>query len=77
MRDEPAAGEHIQGALHCLAHRGPDDEGTYAAGRAVLGHRRLSIIDTSAAAHQPFTDEGGRYTIVFNGEAFNFKELRA
>lgn len=76
-RGKPANGDSIHAALHCLAHRGPDDEGTYAAGRAVLGHRRLSIIDTSAAAHQPFTDEGGRYTIVFNGEAFNFKELRA
>jgi len=43
----------------------------------VLGHRRLSIIDTSSAGHQPFTDSGGRYTIVFNGEVFNFQALRA
>lgn len=42
-----------------------------------MGHRRLSIIDTSAAGHQPFTDEGGRYTMVFNGEVFNFQNLRA
>lgn len=60
-----------------MAHRGPDDEGCYANGRAVLGHRRLSIIDTSSAGHQPFTDEEGRYTMVFNGEVFNFRELRA
>lgn len=64
-------------ALHALAHRGPDDEGLYQQGRAVLGHRRLSILDTSAAGHQPFTDNGGRYTIAFNGEVFNFQELRA
>lgn len=67
----------IREALHAMAHRGPDDEGGYTKGRAVLGHRRLSIIDTSAAGHQPFTDAGGRYTMVFNGEVFNFQELRA
>ncbi|MBK6629153.1 MAG: asparagine synthase (glutamine-hydrolyzing) [Flavobacteriales bacterium] len=69
--------ERIRAALACIAHRGPDDEGVHRAGRAVLGHRRLSIIDTSAAGHQPFTDLEGRYTIVFNGEVFNFAELRA
>ncbi len=67
----------IHEALRCIAHRGPDDEGVHRSGRAVLGHRRLSILDTSAAGHQPFTDEGGRYTIAFNGEVFNFPELRA
>ncbi len=67
----------MQDALRCLAHRGPDDEGTYERGRSMLGHRRLSILDTSAAGHQPFTDNGGRHTIAFNGEIFNFRELRA
>jgi asparagine synthase (glutamine-hydrolysing) len=66
----------MSAALKALAHRGPDDEGLYQQGRAVLGHRRLSILDTSAAGHQPFTDNGGRYTIAFNGEVFNFQELR-
>lgn len=74
---KPATGDRIAAALQCIAHRGPDDEGVYTAGRAVLGHRRLSIIDTSSAGHQPFTDDGGRYTIAFNGEVFNFQELRA
>ncbi|WKZ66632.1 MAG: asparagine synthase (glutamine-hydrolyzing) [Flavobacteriales bacterium] len=73
----PPVDDRIGEALACLAHRGPDDEGTYRKGNAVLGHRRLSIIDTSAAGHQPFTDDGGRYTIAFNGEVFNFQELRA
>lgn len=71
------ADDRIALALQCIAHRGPDDEGIYRNGRAVLGHRRLSVIDTSAAGHQPFTDDGGRYSMVFNGEVFNFQELRA
>lgn len=75
--DLPLTDDRITAALKCIAHRGPDDEGVYRQGRAVLGHRRLSIIDTSAAGHQPFTDAGGRYTMVFNGEVFNFHELRA
>ncbi len=73
----PTTGDRIQAALQCIAHRGPDDEGVHASGRAVLGHRRLSVIDTSEAGHQPFKDSSGRYTIAFNGEVFNFKELRA
>jgi len=64
-------------ALRGMAHRGPDDEGWSIQGRAALGQRRLSIIDTSAAGHQPLVDLGGRYSIVFNGEAFNYRELRA
>jgi asparagine synthase (glutamine-hydrolysing) len=71
------AEERMRAALQCIAHRGPDDEGLLTAGRATLGQRRLSIIDTSAAGHQPFVDDGGRYVITFNGEVFNFKELRA
>jgi len=73
----PATGERIDAALQCIAHRGPDDQGVFRNGRAILGQRRLSIIDTSPLGHQPFTDEGGRYTITFNGEVFNFQELRS
>lgn len=73
----PATGDRIHAALQCIAHRGPDDEGIYTSGSAVLGHRRLSILDTSSNGHQPFTDQGGRYTIAFNGEVFNFQALRA
>lgn len=77
LRDASGAEPELSRALRTIAHRGPDDEGLFRSGRTALGHRRLSIIDTSAAGHQPFTDGGGRYTIAFNGEVFNFKELRA
>ncbi len=57
-------------------HRGPDDRGTFSADGISLGHNRLSIIDLSPAGHQPMDVLGGRYTIVFNGEIYNFQELR-
>ncbi len=60
-----------------LVHRGPDDEGVYAKGCAGLGHRRLSIIDLSAAGHQPMTNEDGTVWIVFNGEIYNFPSLKS
>ncbi|HSH65086.1 MAG TPA: asparagine synthase (glutamine-hydrolyzing), partial [Bacteroidia bacterium] len=66
----------IQVATQSLINRGPDGGGTYIHNKLALGHRRLSIIDTSDAANQPFTDIEGRYTIVFNGEIFNYKQLR-
>jgi asparagine synthase (glutamine-hydrolysing) len=62
-----------------LVHRGPDDEGLFVApgGRAGLGFRRLRIIDLSAAANQPMPNEDGTIRVVFNGEIYNFRELRA
>jgi asparagine synthase (glutamine-hydrolysing) len=61
------------------AHRGPDDVGVYhdSGGRCLLGHRRLSILDLSPAGHQPMSDPEGLVQIVFNGEIYNFRELRA
>ena len=50
--------------MHVIKHRGPDDEGVYVAGAVGLGQVRLSILDLSAAGHQPMTDETGRYTMA-------------
>src|SRR5689334_16117043 len=63
-------------ATEALAKRGPDAGGTFIDGPVALGHRRLSIIDMSAHANQPFSDHSGRYKIVFNGEIFNYRELK-
>ena len=62
----------------CLAHRGPDDSGIWVdAGMGVgLGHRRLSILDLSPAGHQPMVSHCGRYVLTFNGEIYNYLELR-
>ena len=60
-----------------IAHRGPDAEGVYVDDQVALGHRRLSIIDLSAEANQPMWDYSGRYALVFNGEIYNYKEVRA
>jgi asparagine synthase (glutamine-hydrolysing) len=68
--------ENAEIALKTLSLRGPDGNGIFKDAKAVLCHSRLAIIDTSDAASQPFSDSTGRFTIVFNGEIFNFKELR-
>ncbi len=64
-------------ATHCLDHRGPDAFGTHFEDNAALGHRRLSIIDLSEEANQPMKDETGRYIMVYNGEIYNYREVRA
>lgn len=67
----------IRRMTDCMAHRGPDAAGLYSDGPAALGHLRLSIIDLSSAANQPFTDASGRYVMVFNGEMYNYNEVRS
>jgi asparagine synthase (glutamine-hydrolysing) len=57
-------------------HRGPDDSGVVSHGSVCLGSRRLSIIDLSPAGHMPMADDSGRFAIVYNGEVYNFAELR-
>lgn len=59
-----------------LKHRGPDDEGIWIGGNIGLGHRRLSIIDLSSAGHQPMSDSEKKIWITYNGEIYNFLELR-
>jgi asparagine synthase (glutamine-hydrolysing) len=75
---------HIQSMLQSIEHRGRDDEGIFTSdpidqeGRQVcLGHRRLAIIDTSSAGHQPMVSSDGRFVITFNGEIYNYRELKA
>jgi asparagine synthase (glutamine-hydrolysing) len=60
-----------------MAHRGPDNEGVFHSGQICLAHRRLSIIDLSDAANCPFTDASGRYVLVFNGELYNYREVKS
>jgi asparagine synthase (glutamine-hydrolysing) len=58
-----------------LAHRGPDDQGLFIDKNIGLGHRRLSILDVSAAGHQPFLSDDTRYIMVYNGEIYNYKDF--
>ncbi|MBC8030894.1 MAG: asparagine synthase (glutamine-hydrolyzing) [Pyrinomonadaceae bacterium] len=75
--------KHIAGMLQAIEHRGRDDEGVWTSNaiderdrRVCLGHRRLAIIDTSSAGHQPMLSADGRYLITFNGEIYNYRGLR-
>jgi asparagine synthase (glutamine-hydrolysing) len=75
--DRPIETTVVQEMVARLRHRGPNDLGTHLSGPIALGHTRLSIIDLSPLGHQPFSDESGRYTLVYNGEIYNYRELRA
>ena len=71
----PVSEHEIRGMCGVMSHRGPDDEGIYLKGGVALGMRRLSIIDLSGG-HQPVSNEDGTVWIVFNGEIYNYRELR-
>lgn len=73
---EPAEFDVTRMMVDSLIHRGPDDEGYYHDGPVALGFRRLSIIDIEGG-HQPLSTPDGRHTIVFNGEIYNYLDLRA
>lgn len=67
----------VQHMTDAMVHRGPDAGGVWQSGPLLLGHRRLGIIDLQRASDQPMLSPDGRYTIVFNGEIYNYRELRS
>lgn len=67
----------LRGMSAAISHRGPDGEGIWTSPGVGFAHRRLAIIDLDHRADQPFHDRSGRYTIVYNGEIYNYRELRA
>ena len=66
----------LKSSVEMISHRGPDDSGIWITPRAGLGSRRLAIQDLSRKGRQPMTSEDGRYVLVFNGEIYNFNEIR-
>jgi asparagine synthase (glutamine-hydrolysing) len=76
FNNQPVSEGPIRDMMHIMKHRGPDDEGVYIENNVGLGFVRLSIIDLSLAGHQPMYSQDERYVIVFNGEIFNYIELR-
>ena len=70
------AGRIVRAQIDCLRYRGPDAQASHLGPGVALGHARLSIIDVSSAANQPMFDRTGRICVVFNGEIYNFQEIR-
>jgi asparagine synthase (glutamine-hydrolysing) len=77
LNGEPVSSVLLRNMTDKIAHRGPDGEGFYCDSFIGLGHRRLSIIDLSPAGHQPMISSDGKIVIVYNGEIYNFQEIRA
>jgi asparagine synthase (glutamine-hydrolysing) len=71
-----SGGAFVLRANRLLAHRGPDDEGSFMEGPVALAHRRLAIVDLSVAGHQPMVSPDGRWVLVYNGEVYNHDRLR-
>lgn len=77
LDDAPAAVRVVERMTRAVAHRGPDGTGTWVEGPVAFGHRRLAIIDLSPAAAQPMMSADERLVVSYNGEVYNFRELRA
>ena len=73
---EPVSAELLHRTIHTVEHRGPDDHGVYVTGTVGLGSVRRSILDLSAAGHQPMTNDDESLWLVYNGELYNFQGLR-
>lgn len=73
----PASAALLQRMTDAIAHRGPDGQGQWVEGNVAIGHRRLSIIDLSPAGHQPMLSGDQRFILSYNGEIYNFNEIRA
>jgi len=77
LNGEPASPIILRKMTDEIAHRGPDGEGFFVDSFIGLGHRRLAIIDLSPAGHQPMITLDGQYVLTYNGEVYNFQEIRA
>jgi len=76
LNGEPVSPVILRKMTDAIAHRGPDGEGFYTDSFIGFGHRRLAIIDLSPAGHQPMVTKDGKYAITYNGEVYNFQEIR-
>ncbi len=76
FNNQSATEEPIKNMMSIIKHRGPDDEGMFLEDNVGLGFVRLSIIELSSAGHQPMFSHDKRYIMVFNGEIFNYIEIR-
>lgn len=76
LRGNPADPRQVSRMNDVLQHRGPDGDGVWTEGPVGLGHRRLAIIDMTSAGDQPMISSNGRFVLTYNGEVYNFRELR-
>ena len=76
LNGEPVSPVILKKMTDAIAHRGPDGEGQWIEGNVGIGHRRLAIIDLSPAGHQPMITGDHRYVLSYNGEIYNYREIR-